>query len=141
MPNLIVTVEQQLKVKYLLARCHVRDWEDATIMGVEDVDGKLVPCRSGDCWTPLIDLDTAKIEAWPKGTIASVHYKVCDAGIYTLLDASKNIIARIDGYVPSMMSPGGDGYGDYVIMEIGQDGLIANFKIDLSAFDGAAANG
>ena len=45
------------------------------------------------------------------------------------------MIASIDGYVPSIMCPEGEGYGDYVIMEIDGDGRIANWKVDLSEFE------
>lgn len=34
-----------------------------------------------------------------------------------------------------MLSPGGDGYGDYVIMEIGPDGEIADWEVDLGYFE------
>ncbi len=33
------------------------------------------------------------------------------------------------------MCPGGPGYGDYVIMAIGADGTIANWRVDLSDFE------
>ena len=65
-----------------------------------------------------------------------MHYKVCDAGRYTLLDADKADLITIDGYVPRIMSPKENGYGDYVIMDIGPDGLIADWKIRLEAFTG-----
>ena len=42
---------------------------------------------------------------------------------------------EIDGYVPSMMCPEGDGYGDYVIMKVAEDGTIANWRVDLSEFE------
>lgn len=132
-------------VKYLRARCGVRYWEDATVNGEQDVDGSRIPLREGTAasndnlgggnWRPTIDLDTGKIEGWPKGTVASIHYKVCDDGDYELLDAARNVVKAIDGYVPSLMCPEGDGYGDYVIMEIDGDGIIANWRADLSEFE------
>jgi hypothetical protein len=36
--------------------------------------------------------------------------------------------------VPRIMSPKENGYGDYVIMDIGADGKIADWRIDLDAF-------
>lgn len=132
-------------VKYLRARCGVRYWEDATVNGEQDVDGSRIPLREGTAadndnlgggnWRPTIDLDTGKIEGWPEGTIASIHYKVCDDGDYELLDADRNVVKAIDGYVPSLMCPEGKGYGDYVIMEIAGDGTIANWRSDLSEFE------
>lgn len=41
---------------------------------------------------------------------------------------------RIDGYVPGLMSPGGDGFGDYVIMTVGGDGVIENWDVELEEF-------
>lgn len=145
MHALILPGTKTISVKYIRARCGVRYWEDATVNGEEDADGSRIPCRKGTAadndslgggdWCPTIDLDTGKIEGWPEGTTASIHYKVCDDGEYELLDAERNVVKSIDGYVPSLMCPGGKGYGDYVIMEIAADGTIAKWKADLSEFE------
>lgn len=135
MASITVKMEVTKSVRYLKADCGVRYWEDAEVNGVEDEDGN-IPCRNGDSWQPIIDLDTGKIEGWPEGTTADLHYKVCDAGVYTLLDEGRNEVKQIDGYVPKIMCPGGAGYGDYVIMKIGPDGVIENFHIDLEPFEG-----
>ena len=82
----------------------------------------------GGNWRPTIDIETGRIEGWPQGTTASIHYKCCDDGDYELLDADRNVVKAIEGYVPSIMCPEGNGYGDYVIMEIAADGAIANWK-------------
>ena len=138
-------VRQSVNVKFLHARCGVRYWEDATVNGVRDTDGSRIPCREGTSadndhlgggtWRLLIELDTGRIIDWPQGTTARVHYKVCDDGTYELLDAERNVVKRIDGYVPSMC-PDDNGYGDYVIMTIGVDGIIANWRADLTSFEG-----
>lgn len=132
-------------VKYIRARCGVRYWEDAEINGVQDSDGSRIPLREGTSadndslgggnWCPTIDLDTGIIENWPAGTTASIHYKVCDDGDYELLDANREVVKAIDGYVPSIMCPEGEGFGDYVIMEIDSDGKIAKWRADLSEFE------
>lgn len=122
-------------VKYLRAECDVRYWEDATVNGVEDEDGSLIPCREGSMWRPLIDLGTGVIQGWPEGTVAKIHYKVCDAGVYSLLDDSGETVIKIDGYVPAMMSPADSGYGDYVIMNVDATGQIDGWKVDLSPFE------
>jgi len=118
----------------LKAECGVRYWEDAEVNGVEDIDGTLIPCRDGKAWNPTIDLKTGKIINWPEGTTASIHYKVCDDGRYTLLDADGAALATIDGYVPKVMCPGDSGYGDYVIMNVKADGSIENWRNDLQDF-------
>ena len=74
-----------VKVEKIKARCGVRYWEDGTVNGVEDTEGDLIPLRQGDDWCPTIDVETGRIEGWPGGTTASVHYKVCDDGRYALV--------------------------------------------------------
>lgn len=135
MPTVTVTKSVKVPVKYLRAECGVRYWEDATVNGEADEDGSRVPCRIGDVWAPTIDLETGMIEDWPAGVTVETHFKVCDDGRYTLLDADRNEVMLRDSYVPDIMSPGGQGYGDYVIMSIGPDGKIANWSADLSGFE------
>lgn len=130
MINIEVTRTEKVPVKYLKVSAEVRYWEDATVNGVQDSEGDLIPCRVGDCWSPLIDLDTGIIKDWPANTIADIHYKVCDAGEYTLLADDLAEVKSIEGYVPDVMCPQDDGYGDYIIMHIGPDGAIANFVGD-----------
>lgn len=134
--NVTFTTKQSVPVRYLQAECGVRYWEDATVNGVEDADGTLIPCRDGDSWSPLIDLETGKIENWRQGVTASIHYKVCDDGVYMLLNEAKEEVHRIDGYVPEMLSPKDNGFGDYVIMDVDADGMIQGWKADLRAFEG-----
>ena len=81
-----ITVIKTFDVKYLAVNAEVRYWEDASVNGVEDQDGTLIPCRHGDSWRPTIEIDTGKIINWPNGTTANIHYKVCAAGSYALLD-------------------------------------------------------
>ena len=126
--KLKLKIEKEFDVKYLLAEVGVRYWEDANVNGNEDTNGALIPCRDGEYWKLLIDIETGIITNWDKGTLASVHYKCCDDGLYKLLDENKNEIKSIDGYVPKIMCPKENGYGDYVIMDIDENGKIENFK-------------
>ncbi len=135
MAALEITVARTVDASILKVEAGVRYWEDATVNGVSDDDGALIPFRSGDAWCPRIDIDAGTIEDWPAGTTADVHYKVCDAGVYTILADDGATLARKDGYVPSILSPGGDGYGDYIIMSIDEAGKIANWQPDLSYFE------
>lgn len=107
-----------------------RYWEDATVNGVVDEDGTLIPGRDGESWKISIDLADGRIESWPKGTEARVHYKVCDAGLYWLTDANGNRLARKKGdYVPGeYLCHGGSGRGDYIILNVGPDGLIGDYR-------------
>jgi hypothetical protein len=78
----------------------------------------------------LIDIDTGKITNWKEGVEADIHFKVCDAGTYQLLDENKKVILEKEGYVPDIMCPEGAGYGDYIIMKIDKDGIIANWDAE-----------
>lgn len=127
-----VTVTKEIDVKTLNVRAGVRYWEDAEINGVRDEEGTLTPCRKGDNWMPNIDLETGVINNWKKGTVAKLHFKVCDDGAYRLKDAEGNTVKTKRGYVPNILCPKENGFGDYIIMDIDANGQIANWKCDLS---------
>lgn len=118
-------VERDVSVYYVGVEAGVRYWEDATVNGVEDTEGTLIPCRVGDMWCPAVDIATGVIKGWPIGTTAKVHYKVCDAGKYFLCDAAMNNVARYTGdYVPDSLLSVKEGYGDYLIWDIDAQGHI-----------------
>jgi|ERR1035437_849577 hypothetical protein len=130
-----IKVEKEFDVKTIHVEAGVRYWEDATVNGKEDEHGDLIPCKQGEMWCPIIDIDSGIITNWKQGTKAEVHYKICDAGNYFLQDAEGNTILSIEqDYVPKMMCPKGSGYGDYIIMDIDENGQIANW--DGSNLDG-----
>lgn len=114
----------------LMVDARVRYWEDAEVNGVSDTDGNLIPCRVGDSWMPSIDLASGKILGWPQGTTADIHYKVCDDGDYWLADAAGNKLLKWGGsYVPNnLLCVGDNGYGDYIILCVGEDGGIAGWR-------------
>lgn len=107
----------------------VRYWEDAILNGVEDTEGA-IPLRDGARWKPVIDLATGAVMGWPEGTEANVHYKVCDDGEYWLLDGERKRVAKWAGfYVPdAVLAQGGGGLGDYIILTVGVDGKIIDWK-------------
>lgn len=121
-------ITKEFDVAAIRVMAEVRYWEDATVNGVEDTDGSLIPLRLERCWEPIIDLETGRVRNWPEGTTADVHYKVCDAGEYELLDAQGELVAEQHGYVPDMLGVGEPSYGDYIIMKIGPDGLIEGWR-------------
>ena len=133
--KITIKVKKEFEVKYLKAKCGVRYWEDATVNGEEDKDGVLIPCRDGDYWCPIIDIETGLITNWLKGHEASIHYKVCDDGEYSLLDSDMGEIITIADYVPKMLCPKRGGYGDYVIMDVDRDGKIIDWKANLTEFE------
>jgi hypothetical protein len=116
-----------MKGKILKCKLGVRYWENSTIDGIEDVNGDLIPGRMGDYWCPEINVQIGQIINWEMGKVADIHYKVCDDGEYELLDDRGYVIVSNDSYVPDCLSPKAEGYGDYVIMNVNEEGLIERF--------------
>jgi hypothetical protein len=96
-----------------------------------------VPFKVGDRWQPVIDLNSGVVVDWPSGVEADIHFKVCDDGLYYLLDENKLAIAERDGYVPDGLCHGDIGYGDYIIFKIAGDGKIEDYRnlIDHEEFE------
>jgi len=119
-----------MQATYLEVCAQVRYWEDATVNGTEDTDGTLIPARVNENWRPVIRLADGLVMDWPQGTTADIHYKVCDAGEYWLLDDERKRVAKWAGfYVPGdFLCHGYNGYGDYIIFKVGADGLIAQYR-------------
>ena len=119
-----------MQATYIEVIAGVRYWEDATINGATDTDGTLTPMRKGDNWEPVIRLADGMVMDWPQGTTADVHFKVCDAGEYWLLDDERKRVAKWAGfYVPDdFLCPGDNGYGDYIILKVGADGQIEKWR-------------
>ncbi|MFA3130088.1 hypothetical protein KWG22_19030 [Acinetobacter pittii] len=125
-----------MNIKTLVVKAHVRYWDDSEINNVPDTEnGANAPCKIGDMWSPKIDVATGLIENWEPGKTAFIHYKVSDCCGFELLDPENNVVvSREDGYVPKTLSPAGNGYGDYIIMKIGANGQIENWKFNLEDF-------
>lgn len=129
-------------IKLIKVRVGVRYWEDSEYNGVEDVslfDAKepIAPnmpfaVHSGrDNWKDyewIIKINplNGKIVGWKDGDTASIHYKSCDDNTIYLLGDNDAVLAEYNCYVPSFLSPDGD--GDYVIFEIESDGTIKGFS-------------
>lgn len=131
---------------YLKVDAGVRYWQDAYINGNRDTDCDEtdvypnMPCaeyigkqhcvlRGNDWrWRPLIEIETGRIVNWQQGITANVHYKVCDDFACEILDSGKEVITSYDGYVPKVMCPADEGYGDYIIMNIDESGFIQGWE-------------
>lgn len=111
--------------KYLCIDAFVRYQEDAHINGVQD-EPRPAPSRmpgiESCIWRVIIDLDLCRVAYWPEGTVAKIHYKVCDEGIYELWDADGRVMERHRGYVPRSVCPDGD--GDYIMLIINETGCV-----------------
>jgi WD40 repeat protein len=130
-----IKVEKEVEIKTLSVKAGVRYWADATVNGIEDETGELIPCRDGDYWCPEIDIQTGVIINWEKDKTAKVHYKVCDDGTYYLKDSDGNILITKEGYVPNILDVDRESYGDYIIMNIDVDGKIDNWDNETDIFD------
>lgn len=131
--------EVEVDVTTINVRAHVRYWEDGKINGVRDNDlcdnpelAPNMPCarkiEDDWYWCPKIDVETGKIYNWTQGVEAEIHYKVCDEFSCVVQDYDCAIIKEYEGYVPSFMCPKEEGYGDYIIMDINEDGFIEDWN-------------
>lgn len=126
--ELTILKKMTLNAHTLHVNAGVRYWEDSTINGVTDEEGTLTPCRDGDYWKPIIDIDKGVIVNWEKGKKADIHFKVVDDGTYTVKDEKGETITEKEGYVPDIMCPAENGYGDYIIMNIDENGVIDKWE-------------
>ena len=78
----------------------------------------------------VIDLKDGKMQYWNEEYgYLRMWAKVRDGGTYTLLDADKNPIEQIHGYVPlKLIPPFEKGYGDYIELAINADGTINDWS-------------
>lgn len=74
-----------------------------------------------------IDIEEGKILDWPIGNTAVIYSKPVDSGIYTFKDTNKKDMLVYSGYVPDGLAIDSDGYGDYIILSINENGLIKNW--------------
>ena len=131
-----IKIQKEVNLWLLAVKARIWYWEDAIINGVNETEkGDNIPCKEGNLWCLNIIIDTGQIINWTKGVTAKVHYKVCDELSYEILDTARNIIeSNEDVYVPDTLSPSGRGYGDYMIMDIDENGYIKNWKFNIYDF-------
>jgi len=102
---------------------------DIEIRYVGDTDDDDVPSDfpllNGNKWKATVMVGSGQILDWPVGETREMYCKVCDAGLYTLIDDSGEVVVTKDGYVPNGIVPGA--YGDYVHLKISGDGVITNW--------------
>lgn len=89
---------------------------------------------TGTMLTMEWDIDTGKIKDWPEGRAEHMHLKVTDEGCYELLAPDGSTLMSRNNYVPHCVVPGE--YGDYIIMDIGADGVIQNYRPKPDEFEG-----
>jgi hypothetical protein len=131
-----IKIEKEVEIITLQVKAGVRYWEDSEINGEPDTEnGENIPCKNGDIWSPNIEIETGKILNWKQGVKADIHYKVCDCCGWELKDETGEVILSAeDGYVPNTLVPKDNGYGDYIIMDIDENGIIADWNFDITDF-------
>lgn len=142
--KVIVNRPGEIDIKTIYVNAHVRYPEDSMIRedlddawGEDDPDKPNMPCMeyvenrySGWYWKPIIDIKTGKILNWREGVRASISYKVCDEFECTVKDASDAIVASYNGYVLNFMAITDEGYGDYIYLDVNEEGYIENWSFD-----------
>ncbi|WP_228200187.1 hypothetical protein [Acinetobacter tianfuensis] len=125
-----------MEIQKVKVKAQIRWWEDTTVNGIEDTEnGANVPCKQGELWCPIINVATGIIENWEIGKTAKIHYKVTDGCGWELLDKNGIVIqSQADGYVPETLCPAERGYGDYIIMNINENGLIDKWHFNIDDF-------
>ena len=122
-----IKIPQIVNITHVHVFCSPRSWEDATVNGVEDTNGELIPLRKEGFWNIVIDIETGIIRDWPQGTTAKVHYKVCYQGMFSLLtDDPYRIESNVD-CVPRIFNLYDNFDSDYLVLEIDGNGKIQNW--------------
>ena len=116
---------------------YVRYWKNSNVNGQSDNgDTPKMPCvvkfadNGSYYWKPIIDIETGQILNWQQGVTAKVHYKVCDEFACKVVEQRggiTNLIKDYEGYVPDFMYPKEEGWGDYIIMDIDENGYIKDW--------------
>ena len=129
-----IKVEKEFDLKVLRVKANVRYWDDSTLNGENDTEGEM-PCALNDLWCPEIQIETGIVLNWKQGSTAEIHYKVADECGWELVDKDFNIVLSAeDGYVPNTLCPQDNGYGDYIIMNIDENGKIENWNFNINDF-------
>lgn len=141
----------EVEIPYVKCYLFARYWEDADVSlnGSEfesvNEDGSNMPqsmfldyspeitsykgFKDDKCFYMKINPETGQIENWEKGYAMHIHWKVVDQGVYRYYDDKDNIIKNLDcEYVPDYLAIEDSGYGDYVIMNVDENGFINNWN-------------
>ena len=137
-----IKIEKEVDLATAECQIFARYWEDSEINGVnDDASNPKMPCvemvehfyykKPQLAWCPIIDLDNGRILNWSQGNVAKTHYKSCDENVIRIVSAEGEAVKEYCNYVPRFLCPKENGFGDYVIMDIDENGFIQNFKADL----------
>ena len=91
-----------------------------------------LPKRCGDYWKFVIDIDSGTIIEWDYPEDYKIHLKVCDSGMYNLLDPKGNeVCPEYHYYVPDAIP---NGYNDYLDFTILPNGKIKEWDVNEDSF-------
>ena len=76
--------------------------------------------------TLTLDLKTGKILDWNYGDFVC-DYKMVDGGLYRI-NTSSYYYEIVGEYVPEALAVGDDGWGDYILLDITEDGSVVGFN-------------
>lgn len=137
-----IIIKKEVDIAYAECKIFARYWQDSRPNGEkDDAEHPKMPCVETEknyagkdqlAWCPFIDLDEGRIVNWINGETAQIHYKSCDENEINLVDRDGEVVREYFGYVPDILDPYGEGYGDYVIMNIDEHGYIENFNNDVN---------
>lgn len=130
---------EERELDLAIAKCCIYPlcWDTSEINDMMDNgDVPKMPCvkeleKGTFAWCPIINLDNGQIINWEKGVRANIHYKSVDENYIDILDTASNVVKNYEGYVPDILDPHHEGYGDYVIMEVDSNGYIVDFDNNL----------
>ena len=125
-----------MEIQKVKVKAKIQYWEDTEVNGIDDTEnGDNIPCKLGELWCPVINVATGVIENWEIGKTAKIHYKVTNGCGWELLDENGTVVqSQDDGYVPDTLCPAERGYGDYIIMNINENGQIDKWNFDIDDF-------
>lgn len=104
----------------------------------DDADNPQMPClvqkKGGWDWKPVISLETGKIINWKLGVEARLYYKVCDEFRCSICN-NTDVLLEYDGYVPDFFGITEENYGDYIYIDIDENGHIKNWRFTQDEFE------
>lgn len=96
------------------------------------IERKDIGYKESDYWCITIDINEGKVLNWPKGYCLNTWFKVCDDGLYQVIDIDGNVVwdSMKTGYyyVPGFLCIDDEGYGDYMDLTIDGEGYIKDWK-------------
>jgi hypothetical protein len=125
------------EIGFIRLHSNIRYVEDAIVNGEnDDENNPRMPFiekvnKDEVFWTIDIDANTGVVKNWPTGMTAQVHYKSCDENDISFFGLGGNLLREVHWcYVPDFLSIEDSGYGDYIIINIDENGKIHNWELN-----------